>query len=106
MNPRSRSMRTTGVAALMLLPMCIALPTHAEPAGRTATERLERTGWTLITGSDDTLVYMKDQEGSVSAMRRVWTAYDSERERDQDGRAFARSRASGNSTARGAPLGS
>jgi len=43
-----------------------------------APQPLEKAGWTLITSSDDTMVYMKPaQSGGSGKLRRVWTAYDS-----------------------------
>ena len=39
---------------------------------------LEKFGWTLVTSSDDTFVYMKAAVALEKGVRRVWTAYDSD----------------------------
>ncbi len=39
---------------------------------------LEKSGWTLVTASEDTFVYMKAATGLEKGVRRVWTAYDSD----------------------------
>ncbi len=48
---------------------------------------LEKAGWTLVTASDDTAVYMRaaPPEGGL---RRVWTAYDAAKVLQRDGFSF------------------
>jgi hypothetical protein len=61
------------------------------PAGTqppSAPLELEKAGWTLITASEDTWVFMKAAERLEGGVRRVWTAYDSETVRDRMGFAF------------------
>jgi hypothetical protein len=50
---------------------------------------LQRAGWTLVTASDETLVYMKDAPGlATNGSRRAYTLYDSARIRDRKGFVF------------------
>ncbi len=50
---------------------------------------LEKAGWTLVTASDDTWVFMRVHERArPDGVRRVWTAYDSNRVRNRQGFAF------------------
>lgn len=49
---------------------------------------LERAGWTLVTASEDTWVYMKATTSADSGVRRVWTAYDSDTARERQGFRF------------------
>ena len=49
---------------------------------------LERAGWTLVTASDDTFVYMRSAARGGGAVRRVWTAYDSEKVLQRSGFSF------------------
>ena len=39
---------------------------------------LEKAGWTLVTASDDTYVYMRAAR-TDAPLRQVWTAYDSDK---------------------------
>ena len=49
---------------------------------------LEKAGWTLVTASDDTFVFMKSAARGTGAVRRVWTAYDSEKVLQRGGFSF------------------
>ncbi len=49
---------------------------------------LEKTGWTLVTASDDTYVFMKSAARGAGAVRRVWTAYDSDKVLQRGGFSF------------------
>ena len=65
-----------------------ALPAAAAPAPSPPLE-LEKAGWTLITGTEDTFVFMKAAgRPGADGVRRVWTAYDSTLVRDRQGFAF------------------
>lgn len=79
--------RAAAVAALALSLGLAAGPGRAQIA--TGPLELEKAGWTLITASDDTWVFMKPADrGRSGGVRRVWTAYDSEKVRDRQGFAF------------------
>jgi|GEM_PF-3010667 len=69
-------------AAALLLSILVAAPAAAAPFG------LERAGWTLITASDDTWVFMRHQANGAGGLRQAWTAYDSEKPLERDGFAF------------------
>ena len=49
---------------------------------------LEKFGWTLVTASDDTNVYMRPAAKAEGGLRRVWTAYDAGRALERDGFSF------------------
>ena len=49
---------------------------------------MEKAGWTLVTASDDTYVYMRPEKVVAGGVRRVWTAYDSEAPLKRDGFVF------------------
>ena len=49
---------------------------------------LEKSGWTLVTASDDTNVYMRAATTGQAGLRRVWTAYDAARTLKRDGFSF------------------
>ena len=49
---------------------------------------LEKSGWTLVTASDDTNVYMRAAATGQTGLRRVWTAYDAARTLRRDGFSF------------------
>ena len=49
---------------------------------------LEKSGWTLVTASDDTNVYMRAAAPGQTGLRRVWTAYDAARPLERDGFTF------------------
>ena len=69
----------------------LALLATAAPAAPAAPAALERAGWTLVTSSDDTLVYMKPAPSpapGAGKLRRVWTAYDSARDLRRGGLTF------------------
>lgn len=46
---------------------------------------LERAGWTLVTASDDTWVFMRHHAHGADGVRKAWTAYDSDRPLSRDG---------------------
>ncbi|MDZ4372332.1 MAG: hypothetical protein U1C74_13030 [Phenylobacterium sp.] len=52
------------------------------------TPALEKAGWTLITASDNTWVYMRAAGAADGGVRRVWTAYDSTDTHKRDGFEF------------------
>jgi hypothetical protein len=57
--------------------------------GQTVKLELEKAGWTLVTASEDTWVFMRVTERARSdGVRRVWTAYDSSTVRNRQGFAF------------------
>ena len=70
-------------------------PAHADAPRPKAPSDLKADGWTLVTESDDTLVYMRDLEGAMGPVRRVWTAYDSHKRRDHEGFKFSSVRSLG-----------
>jgi hypothetical protein len=79
---RTRSKPSTmrlGATALAAALGCASIAGAATPFG------LEKSGWTLITASEDTYVYMRPAERASSGMRRVWTAYDSDNARQRQG---------------------
>ena len=49
---------------------------------------MEKAGWTLVTASEDTYVYMRPDTAIAAGVRRVWTAYDAEAPRRRDGFTF------------------
>lgn len=69
-----------------LVAVAIAAPVAAQDVP--PTPDLEKSGWTLITASDDTYVYMRPATASARDVRRVWTAYDSHKLLKRDGFAF------------------
>ena len=81
-----RQVRTMvgGCAALMALALAAPAPAQDAPP----TPSLEKGGWTLVTASENTWVYMRPAGAATGAVRRVWTAYDSETVRQRDGFSF------------------
>jgi len=81
-------------AASWSLPLLLALGLAGVGGGMAWSEAsggpypLEKAGWTLITASDDTYVYMKPATKLSGGLRRVWTAYDSERRLNRLGFSF------------------
>lgn len=57
-------------------------------AAQAAVQEMERAGWTLVTASEDTYVYMRPHAAGENGVRQVWTAYDSEALRERDGFTF------------------
>lgn len=49
---------------------------------------LTARGWIILTGTSDTLVYMKRTSSPKEGLRRVWTAYDSSVEKIREGSRF------------------
>ena len=79
----TQAFRATALAALSLaLAGGMALAADAPPGP------LEKDGWTLITASEQTLVYMKPAPSPDRALKRAWTAYDSPLKRDRSGFTF------------------
>ena len=72
------------LGALLAVSLATAAPAQDVPP----TPDLEKSGWTLITASDDTYVYMRAATGTARDVRRVWTAYDSHKLLKRDGFAF------------------
>ncbi len=68
--------------ATLALVLLAAAPASAAPFG------LERAGWTLITASDDTWVFMRHHANGQDGVRQAWTAYDAEKPLKRDGFAF------------------
>src|SRR5262245_3283614 len=70
--------RASSVLGLLALAGALAGGARAaEPFGPSH-QMLQKAGWTLITASEDTYVYMRAAERGGSGLRRVWTAYDSD----------------------------
>lgn len=72
------------IAAAVLL--CATAPAAAQEPP--PTRQLEKAGWTLVTASEGTWVYMRLAASPDGEVRRLWTAYDSEREHQRDGFSF------------------
>ena len=71
--------------------MAMALATSASAQGLAdtpPTPGLEKAGWTLVTASDSTWVYMRAAGSAAGDLRRVWTAYDSANALKRDGFSF------------------
>ncbi|MBU1374388.1 MAG: hypothetical protein KKE02_21950 [Alphaproteobacteria bacterium] len=66
-------------ALLTALSILVAAPAAAAPFG------LEKAGWTLVTASDDTWVYMRHHAHAEDGVRKAWTAYDSDKPLRRDG---------------------
>lgn len=49
---------------------------------------LERAGWTLVTASDDTWVFMRHHAHGRDGVRSAWTAYDADKPLARDGFTF------------------
>ena len=74
-----------GVLAAMAAVGLAAFAPSLDLPGSTA---LEKAGWTLVTASDDTNVYMRPAAKAEGGLRRVWTAYDAGRALERDGFTF------------------
>lgn len=72
----------------MRLPAALALSLLATAPAAAAPFGLEKAGWTLVTASEDTWVYMRHHAHGEDGMRKAWTAYDSDRSLQRDGFAF------------------
>lgn len=71
------------------LTAAIAIALAAGTAGAQPWKALERAGWTLVTASEDTFVYMRPHSAAGGdGVRKVWTAYDSDAPRERDGFTF------------------
>jgi hypothetical protein len=75
-----------GRIALFLLALAAAAPASAQD--RQPSAEMQKSGWTLITASEDVFVYMRVAERGETGLRRVWTAYDSAGPRQRDGFTF------------------
>ena len=82
MKPSPALVRRSAAACL-----CLAL-SGAAWAAEAPAGPLEGDGWTLITASEQTLVYMKPAPSPDRALKRAWTAYDSAIKRDRSGFTF------------------
>lgn len=78
---RQRRTRLGGCAALVALLLAGPAPAEEQLA-------LEKGGWTLVTASEDTWVFMRPAGSPAGDLRRVWTAYDSDSPRQRDGFSF------------------
>lgn len=78
--------RTNLMAAAALAAALAAAPAVAEDAVPPSV--MEKAGWTLVTASDDTWVYMRPAGAVAGDLRRVWTAYDSDKTLKRDGFSF------------------
>ncbi|HEV2532583.1 surface-adhesin E family protein [Phenylobacterium sp.] len=83
MRPNSSLVRRSAAACLS-----VAVLGGAAWAAETPPGPLEQDGWTLITASEQTLVYMKPAPSPDRALKRAWTAYDSAIKRDRSGFTF------------------
>ncbi|MBL8773918.1 MAG: hypothetical protein JNK30_21210 [Phenylobacterium sp.] len=81
MRNRARAIGTLGLSA-------IALAVTAAAQDSAPVAAMEQAGWTLVTASEDTFVYMRPQAVAVDGVRRVWTAYDSDKVHHRDGLTF------------------
>lgn len=84
---RTRMVKLGSAAAAVLLS---AGSTSAQTAAdmRPPSAELGRAGWTLVTASDDTYVYMRAAGPPAGDVRRVWTAYDALEPMKRDGFTF------------------
>lgn len=80
--PPSRRAAPLALAIMVALAGPALAQSGARPFG------LESSGWTLVTASEDTWVYMKATTSADRGVRRVWTAYDSDRARERQGFRF------------------
>ena len=74
---------TLASVALLALGAATAAAQEAAP-----TPALEKAGWALVTASEGTWVYMRLAGSPGGDLRRLWTAYDSERDHERDGFRF------------------
>jgi len=79
---RPTRIRPAWAAVLLALAAGVAATAQSAPFG------LEKDGWTLITASESTYVYMRPAGTAAGGVRRAWTAYDSEQPRDRQGFSF------------------
>ena len=84
MSPADLALKPRLTAPLALaLAVAFAAPALAQSGPRPF--GLESSGWTLVTASEDTWVYMKATTSADRGVRRVWTAYDSHKVRERQG---------------------
>lgn len=72
----------------LILALAGSLPASADTPTAQAATPLEKQGWTLVTSSEQTLVYMKPATVTAEGLKRVWTAYDSDLKRRRGGFEF------------------
>jgi hypothetical protein len=84
--PRKRA--AAWAAALLALAAAQASAQTSSPPAGPPPVGLEKDGWTLITASDSTYVYMRPAGAAEGGIRRAWTAYDSEQPRERQGFSF------------------
>ena len=77
-----------GYAARMVRGFLLVGLTVGLTAAGPSPTALERAGWTLVTASDDTWVYMKHHANVEDGVRQAWTAYDSDNVLSRDGFKF------------------
>lgn len=75
-------------AAFLLAGLLLGAPAKSAGATFGGPFGLEKAGWTLVTASDDTYVFMKAAARGPGPMRRVWTAYDSDKVLTRGGLTF------------------
>ena len=80
-------LRRSGFAGLAL-GAAVALGGFAPSLDLPGSTALEKSGWTLVTASDNTNVYMRAAAKADTGLRRVWTAYDADRPLMRDGFTF------------------
>ena len=84
MAKRANRLAIGALAAVLAAVLAAAPATAASPS----IADLEKDGWTLVTASDDTWVFMRPAGAVAGDLRRVWTAYDSEKTLKRDGFSF------------------
>ena len=86
LRPLMAQMRATVplLAALALL----SPGSGASAQGTLPPTTMEKAGWTLVTASEDVMVYMRLASPGSAGIRRIWTAYDSAGPRARDGFTF------------------
>lgn len=70
------------------LPIIAATLLAAGAAAAQPWTEMEKAGWTLVTASEDTWVYMRPHSAARGDVRKVWTAYDADAPRERDGFTF------------------
>lgn len=73
---------------LFALLALVPLGNGASAQDRLPPTAMEKSGWTLVTASEDVMVYMRMAPPGAAGIRRIWTAYDAAGPRDRDGFTF------------------
>lgn len=81
------NMRQLGLT-MLAISAAAGLAGFAPSLSMPGTTALEKSGWTLVTASDDTNVYMRAATPADTGLRRVWTAYDAGRILQREGFSF------------------